>query len=278
MRALLPKTLRAPYTLSMVLATLMAAQAGLGLLFQNGYRDVAWIRATWFGNDWVTLVVAVPALLLGVSLARRGSVRGTLLWLGMLGYAAYNYAFYLFGAAMNAFFPLYVAPLLLAAITLVVMLSHLDVAAVAAAFRPNTPVRTVGGYLVFVATGLGIVWLLQWALYVFAGRATPVEPEAFKLVMSLDMSIMVPALAIGGILLWRRSAWGFVGAAIAGLQATFYLLVLTVNSAIAVVLGLTASPGEIPIWGTLGVLTAASMVLLLANVREAGEGTAEAAF
>jgi hypothetical protein len=36
-----------------------------------------------------------------------------LLWLGAVGYAFYNYAFYLFGAALNAFFPLYVAPLLL---------------------------------------------------------------------------------------------------------------------------------------------------------------------
>ena len=49
-----------PYVLSAALALLMLVQAGLGLLLQEQYRDVAWVRAGWFANDWVTLVVAVP--------------------------------------------------------------------------------------------------------------------------------------------------------------------------------------------------------------------------
>jgi hypothetical protein len=50
----------------------------------------------------------------------RGSSRGA-------GYAVYNYAFYLFGAELNVFFPLYVASVLLGALTLGLFLSHLDV-------------------------------------------------------------------------------------------------------------------------------------------------------
>jgi hypothetical protein len=83
-------------------------------MFPAQYRDVEWIRATWYGNDWVTLAVAVPLMLIGRVRARAGSARGLLLWLGVMGYAAYNYAFYLFGAALNVFFPLYVALLVLA--------------------------------------------------------------------------------------------------------------------------------------------------------------------
>jgi hypothetical protein len=44
----------------------MSSQALMGLLFQTAYRDIDWIRATWFGNDWVTLVVAVPLLIHGL--------------------------------------------------------------------------------------------------------------------------------------------------------------------------------------------------------------------
>jgi hypothetical protein len=80
-------------------------------------------------------------------------------------------------------------------------------------------VRIVGGYLVFVASGLSSAWMTTWAAYVFAGRPTPVEPEAFKLVAALDITIMVPALALGGVLLWRRNAWGYVVAAIAASKA-----------------------------------------------------------
>lgn len=254
-----------PYRLLGVLAALMGAQSALGLALQGQYRDVAWIRATWFGNDLVTLVVAVPLLLAAMALARRGSLGGHLLALGMLGYAAYNYAYYAPGAAFNAFFPLYVAALVLSVVTLVVALVRVDPAEVTRAFSPRTPVRAIGGYLVFVAVGLGAVWLLQWALYAFAGRATPIEPEAFKLVATLDLSVMIPALGFGGALLRRRSAWGTVAAAVAGVQATLYLLVLSVNSVVAIQRGLAEAPGELPLWGTLGVLTAVATLALFAN-------------
>jgi hypothetical protein len=43
--------MKVPYTLSVALAALMVAQSVLGRVFSGQYRDVEWIRATWFGND-----------------------------------------------------------------------------------------------------------------------------------------------------------------------------------------------------------------------------------
>jgi hypothetical protein len=86
--------LRVPYILSAALAALMVVQSGLGLLFQGQYRDVEWIKATWFGNDWVTLLFAVPLLVVALLIARGGSVPSLLLWLGLIGYGVYNYAYY----------------------------------------------------------------------------------------------------------------------------------------------------------------------------------------
>jgi hypothetical protein len=60
--------MRVPYLLTAALAALMAVQSVLGLLFQRQYRDVEWIKATWFGNDWVTLVAAVPLLVVALVL------------------------------------------------------------------------------------------------------------------------------------------------------------------------------------------------------------------
>ena len=112
------KSLRSAYLLTMIVVALMGAQAILGLLFQAQYRDADWIVATWFGNDWFTLVVAVPMFAVALMSAGRGSIRGFLLWAGMLGYGVYNYAYYLFGAALNAFFPLYVLVFVLSSVTL----------------------------------------------------------------------------------------------------------------------------------------------------------------
>lgn len=258
--------------LSIMLLTLMAAQASLGLVFSGEYRDAEWIVATWWGNDWVTLVLAVPLFAAGLVLARRGSTRGVLIWAGMLAYAAYNYAYYLLGAALNRFFILYVVCVVAAVAALVMLLAELDVRAIAARFAAKTPVRRAGGYLIFTAVGLSAVWIGMWAAYAFAGRPTPVETEAFQLVAALDLTTMVPVLAWGGYLLSRRRAWGYVIAALGSIQATLYLLVLSVNSVIAVRSGLVEAPGELPIWGPLLLGTGLVAGVLLAHVGEVTAG------
>jgi hypothetical protein len=202
----------------------MAAQSLIGLLLSEHYRDPEPIRTTWFGNDWVTLILAVALLLLGLVRGARGSTRGLLVWLGMIAYAVYNYAFYLFGAALNVFFPFYVLAFVVAAVALILGLSRLDVAAVARSFGQATPVHAMGGSLTGIGIGLAAVWIVMWAAHVFAGRPTPVDPEAFKIVAALDLALMVPALIGGGVLLWRRRPWGFVIAALASIQGALYLL------------------------------------------------------
>jgi hypothetical protein len=68
----------------------------------------------------------------------------------MIAYAVYNYAFYLFGAVLNVFFPLYIIAMVQAVIALMLALSRLDAAAVAGSFRRATSVRAIGGFLAFV--------------------------------------------------------------------------------------------------------------------------------
>ena len=258
--------------LSTALAVLMAIQAVTGLSLQRYYKDAGWIRATWFANDWVTAVVAVPLLSIGLVRAARGSVRGELLSFGLSAYAAYNYSFYLFGAALNPFFLIYVVAFVLAVGALVLGLSQIDVVRVAGNVRATVPVRIVAGSLVLIGMGLACVWIGMWAAYVFAGRPT-VEPNAFRLVAALDLTLLVPVLTVGGGLLWRRKPWGYVLAAIASIQGALYLLVLSVNSAVAIHRGITPAPGELPLWGALAVFTTALAVVLLASIPDGGART-----
>ena len=57
-------------------------------------------------------------------------------------------------------------------------------------------------------------------------------------------------------------------------QASLYLMVLTVNTLIAIERGFAEAPGELPLWGTLAVLTSSAVVVLLSHVR--GTYTGEA--
>lgn len=258
---------RVPRKLTLALAGLMALQAVMGLTASDQYRDVAWIKATWFGNDWLTLVVAVPLLLVGGIGAQRGSARALLLWAGAVAYAPYNYAFYLLGAALNVFFPFYVVSVVLAAVILILTLGRLDPSLIGLNVRPVDPVPLIAGVFVTIGIGLGSVWTAMWAAYIFAGRPTPVDPHAFRLIAALDLSVMVPALVSGGVLLWRRRPWGLVIAAIAGIQGSLYLAVLSINSLIAIRRGLATSPSELVIWALLAAVTTTVTSLLLSSVR-----------
>lgn len=258
--------MKAAYRLSVAVAGLMLVQAASGLAFRDRYRDVEWIATTWLGNDWVTLSLALPLLVAALTFARRGSNRATLLWLGVLAYAVYNYAYYLFGAALNAFFPLYLAGVITAALALILGVGGISPLEIASRFRGDTPVRVIGAYFASVAVALTCVWLALWAAYVFGGHPTPVQPESFKLVAALDTVLMAPALAIGGVLLSRRHAWGYAIACAAGVQASLYLIVLSVNSIIFVARGVSAPPGEIAIWVTLAATTVAATLGLFAHV------------
>jgi hypothetical protein len=260
--------MKAALRLTAGVAVLMLLQSSLGLVYRGQYRDVKWIAATWFGNDWVTLVVALPLLAAGGTLAHRRSSRGLLLWLGTLGYALYNYAYYLLGAALNVFFPLYLAAVITAALALILALSGIRTADLARRFDAHTPVRLIGGYFVFIGTSLASVWLAMGAAYVFAGRPTPVETETFKLVAALDTVLMSPALVIGGVLLWRRRALGYVVSAIAGVQGSLYLLVLSINS-------LMAASSEFPLWCALAVMTSTATAALLTNAEPTNSRTHE---
>ena len=248
-----------------VLIAVMLAQSAAGLLLPTAYRDPDWVRAAWFGNDAFTLVVAAPLMWLGCRHRTTRSSRGLLLWLGLLGYDVYNYAFYLFGAALNVFLPLYVVAFVLAIVTLGCVLIQTDVSAVAQRFRRETPVRWIGGYLVFVACVLATVWLLFWGASVFNGRPTPVEPEAFKVAAALDLSLMVPSMLVGGVLLWQRTPAGFLLSTIASIQGALYLWVLVVNSRIALRRGLATSPGELPVWVPLAACTSIAAAVLVRN-------------
>jgi hypothetical protein len=252
-----------PVRLAGVLAAGASVQATLGLLRRDWYLDDAWVKDTWVGNDAVTLLVVVPLLLGSFIAARHGSTRAFVLWSGLVAYCGYNYAFYLFGAALNVFFPLYVALVLTSA---ALLLRIFTAAQGAKAIRTIAAPRWLGVWLVFVGCALGIVWLFIWARFVFLGQPTPVAVEAFRLVAALDLTIITPALVSTGVLIWRRHTWGGFGGALAATGGGAYLLVLAVNSSLAWAGGNGTASGEAALWSTLSLVMLAVAAVLLAHI------------
>ncbi len=202
------------YNLSIIICILMIAQSAGGLLIRGLYRDNAWVKSSWYGNDLVTLVVAVPILITALIFSIRGSERAQLVLPGMLFYTFYNYAFYLFGAAINWFFPIYVSLFALSIFALIFALASIDINALCQKFKPGLPAKWIGIFMLLFVALLFLVWINQWIGFVLTGKVPQLGEmeEAYRLVAALDLSIQVPALILAGVLLWKRQPWGYVSA------------------------------------------------------------------
>ncbi len=260
---------RLPRALGWANAALMALASAIGLLFPGVYRDPDWVMAAWFGNDLVTLVVVVPILVAGLLSARRGSRLGELLVYSSFAYSIYGYAYYLFGAHLNALLPVYVALVVAPLIGLATGLGSLDAASLAENFRPGTPKRFAAGYMVFVGAGLGVAWLAQWAAYVFGGTEPAVGVDAFATIAALDLSLIIPFMVLGGVLLWRGKPWGYVLGAIYTVKGASYTLALAAGSAVGAARGVEGTLAQIPVWGAMSVLGAVAAFTLLRGLRRA---------
>lgn len=257
------------WILSGAVAVLMTVQAAAGILAPAVYRDAGWITAAWYGNDLVTLFVAVPLLVWSLHRARSGSLTGALAWYAMLAYATYNYAYYLFGAEMNAFFLLYAVLFVLPVFALILALGRLDVVSIAGRVTLSRRRGWIAGYMLATGIGLTIAWTAQWAAYLLVGTEPSIGVDAFQLVAAMDLTFIVPWFLVGALLLLRRSAWGYVVAPIIVIQGAMYTLVLSVNSAVAAARGFEGTAEQIPIWAAWTLLGAVAAWGLLRSTRRA---------
>lgn len=242
----------------------MLGASVLGIIVHDLYREGEWAREAFRGGDVVTLVLVVPVLITSMALARRGSVRATVVWIGALAYAVYNYAYYVFGASFNDAFLIHIAIFSSSILALVLAISSLDVVATAEPLRHSRLARWIAAFLTLVGVGQGGLWVFVIVRYAVTGEVLADIPvRGQHVVFALDLSLLVPTLAVSGVLLWRRTPIGYVAAGIASVMGSLVLLNLLLAAAFqanADVAGVRAFPPE-GVAMTVGML--ASMALLL---------------
>lgn len=264
---------RVPHMLSAIAGLLAALASTAGLLVPGLYAaDTLWASAQCRGNDAVTLAIAVPVLLVSITLAARGSVSGRLVWLGMLAYLAYGYAFYLFGVALNVAFLAYVAIVAISLYVLVAELVRLPAEDIARRFSAGAPVRAVAGYLLFVAGFLGLMWSARVIGFMASGEVPSdvvSSGVSSAIVYAMDLALLVPALAICGVMLWRRRPWGLVLGTVVLAKCTAYPLALLGMGVFAAQAGVEADYYMMGFWLAFSLVS----VIMFARMLGALKGT-----
>ena len=199
---------------SAVIGVLLLAAAGSGLFLHPYTAETAFARNGYRGADLVSLALVLPLLAYATWATTRGSTRGTVLWLGWLGYVVYQYG-YTFAYQWNRLFLVYLALLSLSAFTVVSALVALDPLSLARRFDASTPTRAVSRFVWFVGTGLGLMEFAQIVPTIFTGE----RPEIVTLtghptspVYVLDLGLVVPLMVLAGVWLRGRRPWGYVAA------------------------------------------------------------------
>jgi hypothetical protein len=198
------------YLVSLVIALLMTVASVAGLLYRAAIYPTDELLLSFLPNDALNLVVGLPILLGSMWLARRGKLIGLLCWPGALFYVLYVYALYVIGMPFNALFLPYILLVPLSAYTIIGIVASIDGEAVRQRLTGVVPARTAGGIL----AGLAILLIVRQIAIIVAALTsqTPVDTLE-RMLWIADVTVGCPALLVGGVLLWRRKALGYVAGA-----------------------------------------------------------------
>ncbi len=206
--AKLPVThnLKLGYLFSLLIAVMTAVASIAGLLYPNDIYPTDELRQSFLANDVVNLFIGLPILLFSMWLAWRGRLIGLLLWPGAIFYGLYNYLVYLFGMPLNVMYLLYLAIVALSIYTTIGLVAGIDGEVVKGRLSGHVPERFAGGVLIV----LGLSFFLRVIVEIVGALIDQVAIPETELALLVTDFLISPAWVIGGLLLWRRQALGYV--------------------------------------------------------------------
>jgi hypothetical protein len=220
-------------------------------------------------QDYVTLIIGIPLLLISVFLARRDYLKGKLMLAGTLGYFSVTYIFYLCLAMYNELFLVWVMLASASFYAFILSILSLEFKNLSTYFSPKLPVKFVSGFLIFNTIMIGMMWLGVVVPPLIDGTIYPKALEHYTtlIVQGLDLSILLPASFLSGVLLLKKRSFGY-------LLAPIYMVFLSILmiALIAKIIGMSlvgVNPGPaiiiIPLITAIAILLT---VMTLKNINE----------
>ena len=237
---------------------------GLGL-YRHMSADVA---VQGIGQDYVTLFLAVPVLLVAWWGYRKRSVRAHFVLSGTMGYFLVTYLFYTAMGMYNVMFLAYVALLGLSFFGLVLSLMAFEMERADLLFTERAPNRFSGGFLMFNALAIAFLWLGVVVPPLLDGTVYPAGLQHYTtlIVQGFDLGLLLPISFVVGYLLLRGRPAGYLfGTA----YLVFLSLMMTALTAKIIAMGLQGQ-NIVPvvfIIPTFNAVTIGCAYLLVRNVR-----------
>jgi hypothetical protein len=235
---------------------------GHGLYYFDTVSSVAQMQA----NDLITLVVGLPLLIISTWLALRGSLRGHLLLTGTLGFFLYTYMSMSMLTAYNSLFLVYVALFGISLYAFILSMLSFDLAELPRHFSPHLPRGWIAGVLFAMGGFLFLAWMGRIIPPLLQNSTPALENTTTLVIQAMDLVLIMPLAILSGILLLRRTAWGYLLASVTVLKGLTMALAVSTMGINMALNGVSDSTILVIIFLILTLLNLISVVLLLKNI------------
>jgi hypothetical protein len=232
-------------------------------------HDSVSMAAQAIAQDYVTLFLGVPLLLLSFYMYRKGFLKGSLLLTGTLGYFLYTYASYSFLSMYNSMFLTYVALMSASFFAFILMMMSYDVEKLPLFFTKKMPVKFLGGFLLFGSFVFGMMWTGKLGLPLL-NNTPPADLQHYTtfVIQALDLGFVVPTGLLAGILLMMRKPFGYLLAPVIIIKEITLLTALTAMILLQLKAGVEI--GYLLVWSVIlfNLLVIICMILMMKNIKE----------
>lgn len=175
-------------------------------------------------QDFVTLFLAIPLLLIALFKYNQGSKKGIFLLAGTLGYFFVTYLFYLAMGTYNELFLIYAALLGLSFFALLKTLFSFNLQDIDRHFKNNSITKKVGIFLIANSILIGIMWLGIVVPPLLDGTIYPNNLEHYTtlIVQGFDLGLLLPLSFVSGLFLFQKRKIGYL----AGVSYVIFLAIL----------------------------------------------------
>ena len=198
--------LKAGYLVSALIVLCTAIAAIAGIFYTDQIYPTTEARQAFIANDVVTLFIGLPILLISMWLTYRGKLIGLLFWPGAIFYGLYNYTTYLFGAPLTIMYPLYLIIVTLSIYTTIGLIATIRAEPVKQKLTGHVSEKLSSGPLI----GLGVAFGMRALVILVTATIDQTSLPGPELGLLVADFIACAAWVIGGIMLWRRQALGYV--------------------------------------------------------------------
>lgn len=182
-------------------------------VYRHMSKDVA---VQGVAQDYITLLVAVPLLLIGLIYTRKKRTEARLFLSGILLYFLITYMFYTAMVTYNSLYLLYVALLSASffAFTLSVYGLLQDKKAMTSIKDaiPKGLIKSAGYFLIILSVLMGVLWIGAILPSIIESGVYPEELDHYTtlIVQGFDLALFIPLAVISGVLATRQVVSGYV--------------------------------------------------------------------